>query len=127
MKIVDALLSVDWIGSALMLISSTSFLVGMSWGGNKYQWKSAAVLIPMFGGLAGLIVTVLYERYSATNPFLRLTIFKTWSGKLVSICTLLQGYLVSVLRATRSRLLRLTEFPTAVRNDLLSSHIPDGL
>jgi hypothetical protein len=92
-------LSFDWIGSALMVVSCTSFLVGMSWGGNMYQWQSAAVLITMFGGLAGLIVTVSYERYSATNPFLRLTIFKTWSGILVSICTLLQGYLVSVLDA----------------------------
>lgn len=78
-----------------MVVSSTAFLVGMSWGGNEYGWRSAAVLAMMFGGFAGMIVTVLYERYSARNPFLRLTIFGTWSGILVSICTLLQGYIVS--------------------------------
>jgi len=103
-KTADTLSSVDWIGSALMVVSSTVFLVGMSWGGNEYKWRSAAVLAMMSGGLAGLIATVLYERYSARNPFLRLTIFGTWSGILVSICTLLQGYIVSdpCVRKTRS-------------------------
>ena len=75
----DKLSSVDWLGSSLMVISSTTFLVGMSWGGNKYEWRSAAVLVPILVGLAGLVLTVLYERYAATNPFLRLSVFQHWS------------------------------------------------
>lgn len=91
----DKLSSVDWLGSSLMVVSSTILLVGMSWGGNKYEWRSAAVLVPILVGLAGLVLTVLYERHAATNPFLRLSVFQHWSGIVVSICTMLQGYLVS--------------------------------
>jgi hypothetical protein len=87
--------SVDWIGSILMVASSTSILVGLSWGGNKYQWRSPAVLIPIVVGLGGIVITVLYEKRYARNPFLRLSIFQHWSGIVVSICTIIQGYLVS--------------------------------
>lgn len=78
-----------------MVASSTLFLIGMSWGGNTYPWRSAAVLVTMSAGLLGLVLTVLYERSIPKNPFLRLAIFETRSGILVSICTMIQGYLVS--------------------------------
>lgn len=87
--------AVDWTGSTLMIASSTSFLVGLSWGGNKYPWRSPAVLVPTIIGLAGIVLTVLYEKRYAKNPFLRLAIYQHWSGIVVSICTIIQGYLVS--------------------------------
>jgi hypothetical protein len=89
--------AVDWTGSILMIASSTSFLVGLSWGGNKYPWRSSAVLVPTIVGLAGIVFTVLYEKRFAKNPFLRLAIYQHWSGIVVSICTIIQGYLVSPL------------------------------
>lgn len=91
----DKLSSVDWIGSTLMVASSTSFLVGLSWGGNKYEWRSSAVLVPIVAGLEGIVITVLYEKRYAKNPFLRLAVYQHWSGIVVSICTVIQGYLVS--------------------------------
>ena len=87
--------AVDWTGSLLMITSSTLFLVGLSWGGNKYPWQSPAVLVPIFVGLAGIVFTVMYEKRYAKNPFLRLAIYQHWSGIVVSICTIVQGYLVS--------------------------------
>jgi hypothetical protein len=87
--------AVDWTGSTLMIASSTSFLVGLSWGGNKYPWRSPAVLVPTIVGLAGIVSTVFYEKRYAKNPFLRLAIYQHWSGIVVSICTIIQGYLVS--------------------------------
>jgi hypothetical protein len=53
--------SVDWIGSTLMIASSTSFLVGLSLGGNKYPWRDSAVLVPIIAGLTGIVITVMYE------------------------------------------------------------------
>lgn len=85
-----------------MVASSTLFLIGMSWGGNTYPWRSAAVLVTTLAGLLGLVLTVLYERSIPKNPFLRLAIFETWSGILVSICTMIQGYLVSPPHSTSS-------------------------
>jgi hypothetical protein len=93
--IAHKLSAVDWTGSTLMIASSTSFLVGLSWGGNKYPWRSSAVLVPTIVGLAGIAFTVMYEKRYAKNPFLRLAIYQHWSGIVVSICTIIQGYLVS--------------------------------
>jgi len=78
-----------------MVASSTSFLIGLSWGGNKYQWRSPAVLVTTIVGLVGMVLTIVYERRFAKNPFLRLAIFEDWSGIAASICTVIQGYLVS--------------------------------
>lgn len=91
------LTSVDWIGSILMIASSTSFLVGLSLGGNKYPWRSSAVLVPIVAGLGGTVITVMYEQRYTGNPFLRLAIYQHWSGIVVSICTIMQGFIVSGL------------------------------
>jgi hypothetical protein len=87
--------SVDWLGSTLMIASSTSFLVGLSLGGNKYPWRDSAVLVPIVAGLIGIVITVMYEQRYTRNPFLRLAIYQHWSGIVVSICTILQGFIVS--------------------------------
>jgi hypothetical protein len=79
-----------------MVASSTLFLVGLSWGGNKYEWRSSAVLVPIVAGLGGIVITVLYEKRYARKPFLRLAVYQHWSGIVVSICTVIQGFLVSV-------------------------------
>lgn len=104
--------SVDWVGSILMIVCSTSFLVGLSWGGNQYQWQSPAVLIPIIIGLAGIVFTVFYEKRFARDPFLRLAIFQHWSGIVVSICTVVQGYLVSANMHNARRAALLTECPS---------------
>ncbi len=91
----EKLRSFDWIGSASMVVSSTLFLVGMSWGGNRYSWRSSAVLVPIVAGLEGMLLTFFFERHVAKNPFLRLSIFQHWSGIVVTLCTVIQGYLVS--------------------------------
>lgn len=85
----------DWVGSGLMVTSSTIFLIGMSWGGNQYPWVSAAVLVPTLSGVAMFLFTIYYERFRAKNPFLRLSIFLHRSGLAVSVCTLIQSFLVS--------------------------------
>ena len=91
----DKISSVDWTGSALIILSSTLFLVGISWGGNQYAWSSAAVLVPLFVGVLGMILTVLYETRYARLPFLRVAIFKHKSAMAAYVCTVLQGFLVS--------------------------------
>lgn len=39
------------------------FLIGLSWGGTTYPWKSAAVLCSIIGGALTLVVFGLYEAY----------------------------------------------------------------
>lgn len=78
-----------------MITSSTIFLIGMSWGGNQYPWVSVAVLVPTLSGVAMFLFTIYYERFRATKPFLRISIFLNKTGIATSACTLIQSFLVS--------------------------------
>ncbi|EGU75379.1 hypothetical protein FOXB_14140 [Fusarium oxysporum f. sp. conglutinans Fo5176] len=53
----------DWIGMSLFTTGCVLFLVGLSWGGTTYSWKSAEVLCTLVTGimtLAGFFVYVLW-------------------------------------------------------------------
>ncbi|KAL1310675.1 hypothetical protein AAFC00_000937 [Neodothiora populina] len=86
--------SIDWTGMSLYIISVTSFLAGMTWGGTQYPWGSAATLCPLILGLAGLAGTILWEVFGAKKPFLRLGLFKSVSGIAVYICTVIMAFLI---------------------------------
>ncbi|GAA5857413.1 hypothetical protein JCM3766R1_000179, partial [Sporobolomyces carnicolor] len=65
---------IDWF-TTLFIASSTSAIVGLTWGGVKYSWSSVHVLAPLVLGLAGLVVFVYLERFAKhpTVPFEILT------------------------------------------------------
>lgn len=88
---------IDWIGSLMCLVSISIFLVGLGWGGVQYEWASAATLVPICLGVAGFVATILYERYVAKDPFLRLSLFQSWSAVAAYVCTVLQSLIVSSL------------------------------
>jgi EmrB/QacA subfamily drug resistance transporter len=46
--------SIDYLGAALLVVSSTSLMLALSWGGVRYPWASAPVLgLVAFGLLSG--------------------------------------------------------------------------
>jgi MFS family permease len=90
----DKLSSIDWIGSAIFVVGTTSFLLGISWGGNQYIWDSVPTLIPLIVGLATVVMAALYERFVAKKPFLRFSIFNRYSSMLCSICAVFQALIV---------------------------------
>ncbi|KAK3112353.1 hypothetical protein LTR53_011463 [Teratosphaeriaceae sp. CCFEE 6253] len=85
----DQLGSIDWVGCAIFILGATSFLLGLSWGGNSYAWSSAATLVPLLAGVAALCFCVYYERHAARNPFLRLSVFGSRSAIAAYVCTIL--------------------------------------
>nr|OQO07289.1 hypothetical protein B0A51_17972 [Rachicladosporium sp. CCFEE 5018] len=93
----EKLSTIDWVGAGLLIVSATSFLVGISWGGNQFAWRSAAVLVPLLVGAAGIFGTVLYERKYAKIPFLRWSLFQERSAVAACVCTVLQGFLLFAL------------------------------
>ena len=50
-------------GNILVIGSTTSVVIGLTWGGVRYPWSSARVLSPLVIGLVGLGVFVIYEIY----------------------------------------------------------------
>jgi hypothetical protein len=85
----------DWMGMAAFVASITCFLVGLSWGGSTYPWKSFGTLFPMALGCVGVVTTILYEVYLAHNPFLRKSLFQNRSTIISYAGTLQQGMMVS--------------------------------
>ncbi len=66
---------VDWIGTVIFVGSTTSFLIPLTWGGVQYAWISWRTLVPLIIGVLGLITFVLYEKFVAAEPLIRLSIF----------------------------------------------------
>ncbi|KAF8313799.1 iron permease [Clavulina sp. PMI_390] len=54
---------IDWIGNTLIVSSTGSVILALTWGGVTYSWKSAKVLAPLIIGLLGISGFLLYEGY----------------------------------------------------------------
>lgn len=111
----DKLGQIDWIGSSLFTVGAGSFLVGISWGGNEFKWDTAATLVPIIVGVATVCGCLAYERYGASTPLLRLSLFQTKSAVAAYLCTVLQGLTVCdrVLYQAILTLTRLQLFATS--------------
>ncbi|KAK8001010.1 Efflux pump FUS6 [Apiospora marii] len=85
---------VDWVGMVLFMGSSTSFLIAICWGGTQKPWDSAATIVPLVIGLVGLVVTMLWEIYFASEPILKPSLFHDASSTVTYICGAAQGFLM---------------------------------
>ncbi|KAK7972262.1 hypothetical protein PG988_006396 [Apiospora saccharicola] len=59
--------ALDFGGLFLFCAGTTLFLVGLSWGGTAYPWRSAPVLGTLVVGIVTLIAFGFYEQYVATR------------------------------------------------------------
>ena len=50
--------SVDWVGAFLFIGSTTSLLIGTSWGGQIYPWESTQTIVPIGVGVIGIMTTL---------------------------------------------------------------------
>lgn len=75
--------------------SATGFLIAVSWGGTESPWDHWKTLVPLIVGGVGIILTMVWERFGAREPFLRHSLFKTWSAHAVYAGAFAQGLLVS--------------------------------
>lgn len=93
-SLADKLRRVDWIGSVLFIGSSTSFLIPITWGGVSYPWDSWRVLAPLIIGIVGLAVFAAFEEYVATEPLIRLDVFKNRTAAASYFETTLHGMIL---------------------------------
>ncbi|OAP64783.1 hypothetical protein AYL99_00755 [Fonsecaea erecta] len=86
---------VDWIGGVLFISSATSFLIAISWGGTIYAWNHWRTLVPLLIGLAGLVATMIWERFGAKETaFLRHSLFHVWSAHAIYFGAFAQGLIL---------------------------------
>ena len=58
-------------GNIIIIASSSSVIIALSWAGVQFSWSSAQVLAPLLVGLAGILLFFLYEKYIAQHPLVR--------------------------------------------------------
>ena len=62
------LTTLSYRGNILIIGSTISVVIGLTWGGVRYPWSSAQVLSPLVSGLVGLGVFIVYEIYFCKPP-----------------------------------------------------------
>jgi len=81
----------DFIGTVLFIGGLATFLIGLSWGGQSYPWKSAPVIATIIVGAVALVAFVLWEAYGHKgDPLMPLHLFKS-PGYLAMILTAMVG------------------------------------
>jgi len=94
-SIISKLRRVDWLGGFLFIGGMTSFLIGLSWAGIQFEWKSAETIAPMVVGIVGVVASLFWECYGAVEPFLRPSLFNSRSTLATYAIALFQGFIVS--------------------------------
>lgn len=89
--LLQQLRSFDWIGSILFIASTTSFLLGLTWGGVLYPWDSYQTLVPLVLGAVGCVAFSLYEAYLASNPTIPLVLFHNRTTVISFFGTVITG------------------------------------
>ncbi|KAJ7483257.1 MFS general substrate transporter [Mycena latifolia] len=86
---VECIASLDLIGNIMIIGSTTSCIVALTWAGITYSWKSVHILAPLIIGMMGLIGAFLYEIFWSTNPSI--------PRSILSNRTSLSGYISSFI------------------------------
>ncbi|EON67606.1 hypothetical protein W97_06974 [Coniosporium apollinis CBS 100218] len=75
----------DYLGTLLFAGGFVSFLLGLSFGGSIYPWKSASTIAPIVVGIIVLVIFVLYEIYVPKEPLIPMHLFKSmrWTAAVV--------------------------------------------
>ncbi|KAF9236868.1 MFS general substrate transporter [Melanogaster broomeanus] len=89
----DKIINLDWIGNMIIIGSSISCTLALTWGGVTAPWNSATVLAPLIIGLLGLVAFIVYEATLATHPLVPISLLTNWTG----ISGYLQAFMASVL------------------------------
>ncbi|KAJ6510863.1 Mfs1.2 [Mycena sanguinolenta] len=58
----------DWIGIFLIVSSSSSCVISLTWAGIIYPWSSLRILLPLILGICGLAIFLYYEFRFAKHP-----------------------------------------------------------
>ena len=85
---------VDWIGSVIFVGSTMSLLIPVTWGGVMYPWDHWRTVVPLVLGVVGLAGFVLYERFLAREPLIRLGVFSTRTAVVNYLGTVMHGLIV---------------------------------
>ncbi|KAJ4332565.1 hypothetical protein N0V95_009632 [Ascochyta clinopodiicola] len=81
----------DWLGALLFVGSTTSLLLGISWGGAQHPWASAATLAPILAGVLGIAAFVAWQWRAQPHSLLPVSLLHSVSSAAAFFCALVNG------------------------------------
>ncbi|KAJ7889221.1 iron permease [Mycena leptocephala] len=66
--LLEKLKRIDWIGNLIIVASTTSVVIALTWAGIQFPWSSAKVLVPLILGFLGLAGFLVYEAWFPKYP-----------------------------------------------------------
>ncbi|CAA7268857.1 unnamed protein product [Cyclocybe aegerita] len=90
-KIREKLSKIDWIGNVLIITSTCSCILALTWGGIRFPWSSGKNLGPLIAGIFGLGATLVYEALWAVDPMIPFVVLSNRTTVSGYIATFVQG------------------------------------
>jgi len=89
-SMIEKFKKIDFLGTFLLVSSIVSLLLGLSWGGTKYSWSSAVIIL-LFVGFAIIMAIYLFVKWKiAKKP---ITPFQIFKNKNVTFSCLISFFL----------------------------------
>jgi EmrB/QacA subfamily drug resistance transporter len=80
----------DWLGTALMTVTTASLILLATWGGTEYEWGDPVILGLIATTVIGAILFILVE-LKATNPLIPMDLFRNRNMTLTTVSGTVMG------------------------------------
>ncbi|CEI65398.1 unnamed protein product [Fusarium venenatum] len=92
---IEKLKRIDYIGNAILIGSSVSILIALTWAGPVHPWSDVRILAPLIIGLLGLVGFVIYEGSGIpSEPVMPIRLFPSRTSYIVYANTFLNQLLI---------------------------------
>jgi EmrB/QacA subfamily drug resistance transporter len=82
---------IDYLGTLLLVVSTSGILLATSWGGNTFAWNSPVIIALYSSSGAVLLLFILVEVFVASDPLIPPRLFKVRNVSLVCLYSFLVG------------------------------------
>ncbi|KAI0853779.1 MFS general substrate transporter [Daldinia vernicosa] len=83
---------IDYIGNAILIASTVSILIALTWADVLYPWKSWHILVPLVVGVGGLVLFVVFEGLPfVVEPVMPLRLFSNRTAVIVYVISFLNS------------------------------------
>ncbi|PTD12582.1 Efflux pump FUS6 [Fusarium culmorum] len=92
---IEKLKRIDYIGNAILVGSSISILIALTWAGPVHPWSDVRILAPLILGILGLVGFVIYEGSGIpSEPVMPIRLFPSRTSYIVYANTFLSQLLI---------------------------------